>query len=846
MKCCRPLTKACAEQTERITFCSEAIDIDSGYCPAPSILKANTIKYIKPLKSIIVSSFLLLILVWGGPSTAGESSIIDSPLEITQAAFRQVSCMDENRYRFHKDTIRALSYTKMRALRAFCSLDIYADDAIAVLEKLAFYQITFDQVRSFEAFAKLDGITAATSWQLLDLTGDLGFTTMQTISAIANVQGLDGDTVIDFVQRVKKLDDTGNWAVKALFSIQGINRQTARTGLELIETMESEQQLSVEQSCLIPGMDNRTILKVLPLISSLSQQNAMNSKGLFGLEKTTPEQALDWLRHYFSLPQKSAETTYYELSKERQAMLLTSFAAASDYHIREINDLHAVTSGYGTEISTGALAAGGTEMVLKHFLALHPKAQNRYNKALQNAFKSGTTYEAISVLKQATALARTLTAKDLSSANIYILLSRGSELYDSSFRNILVPVLLSRINNGFNSNLLKFLERTDPDNGYVSDFIISCAQKGKLTTFFPNDSGEQRKILDLMAKSAFRDEQSLILFSATFATLLQKLEPAARTYLIQKMVSTIDQADSIFSLQLRVILQFYFDKHPELLSTTDVEIITKLVNRYGRVDLAVYTATDFSRWKSDGRLSSLSIFQQDDDGKISYLSNSRNLLKNGYKPRAAETISLLEKNSPIRKEAERLIARGQVSALYKLSVDTPLIVEYHKTVNGFELSHAVAVYHNKDTQRRLLKKYLTSGMEMFAQRGHSYWREGQLLEPMRQLLKSKEITHSTIPDINRFMSIGSCGGIRIYSEINRLFNNSVDIFATVGTGKAIVNDPYNQKLFEIIATSNDTLTWEEVAGRLTQIFADGRGSDYLQPGSLPAILHKMMDVGSLN
>ena len=86
---------------------------------------------------------------------------------------------------------------------------------------------------------------------------------------------------------------------------------------------------------------------------------------------------------------------------------------------------------------------------------------------------------------------------------------------------------------------------------------------------------------------------------------------------------------------------------------------------------------------------------------------------------------------------------------------------------------------------------------MFAQRGHSYWREEQLLEPMRALLKSGEIKREKIPDINRFLSIGSCGGIRIYSELNRLFDNTIDIFATVGTGKAVVNDPYNQRLFEM-------------------------------------------------
>ena len=443
-------------------------------------------------------------------------------------------------------------------------------------------------------------------------------------------------------------------------------------------------------------------------------------------------------------------------------------------------------------------------------------------------------------------MARKQTARDLSSANIYIVLSRGSELYDSSFRDVLVPVLLSRIKTSFGGNLLNFLTQTDPGNRSVSDFIISCAQKGKLTAFFPKDGAEQRVILDLMAQSAFRDEQSLILFSATFAALLEKLEPSARSYLISKMADTIDKSASIFALQLRVILQYYLNKHPALLSADDRSLIQDLIQRYGTVDLGQYMANDFKRWKEDRNLRSLSIFQHDDDGKISYLSNSRNLLNNGYQPRLSTSLNLLPQNSPATGQARRLMAQGDVASLYRLSVAGQLIIEYHKTVNNIELSHSVAVYQNEADQQRLLKQYLESGMEMFAQRGHSYWREEQLLKPMRQLLESGEISHASIPDINRFMSIGSCGGIRIYSELNRLFNNSVDIFATVGTGKAVVNDPYNQRLFEVIAASGDELSWEEVARRLNPILSDERDSDYLQPGSLPAILHKMMDLRSTN
>jgi hypothetical protein len=96
------------------------------------------------------------------------------------------------------------------------------------------------------------------------------------------------------------------------------------------------------------------------------------------------------------------------------------------------------------------------------------------------------------------------------------------------------------------------------------------------------------------------------------------------------------------------------------------------------------------------------------------------------------------------------------------------------------------------------------------------------------------------------MSLGSCGGIRAYSELANLFNHNVDILATVGTGKAVVNNPYNQFLFEVVANGRTDLSWDDVAEKSSRIFKQGLGEDYLQPGSLPAILHKIMDQKTTN
>ncbi len=804
----------------------------------------------KVSRLFIITIFKLALLL---SFPFGSYGIVNSPAETTLAYFRQVPCLAEDSYHYHKDIVRALSYTRMRAFRAFCSLpDITAAEAIDALQRLVFYPLSFDQVEILETFFTIDTATFEQGWRILETTAGLKFTAIQAASAMNRIAALDTETFFSILNTLLTLDDSGCWAAKALFNVQAIEAPEAAAGLTVIKMMSAAQHISAEKGSIAFSKEPQLVLELLETLRQLPETDAHNMAALFSSEQTTPQSSLFWLHNYFTLPISSEETRYFELSAPQKSTLLRAFSDGSDYLIWKLNNLHSVTNDYGGEIGTTTLVKSSDEQLWEIFKKLHPSARQRYHTPFQRALTEKERYKAVSVLKEATARARKLTAQDLTSANIYILLSRGSELYDSSFRDILVPVLLDRIDRNHHSNLLSFLIETDPENGYISDFIISSAQKGKLTAFFPENPVEQRKILDLVTHSAFQDEQSLILFAATFTTLLEKIQPEVRTYLLDRIISTIQQPDSTFALQLRVILQYYQIEHPDLLSAGDLSKIAKIIKRYGAVDLSPFVATDFSRWKKDGQLASLSIFQYDDDGSISYHSNSRNLISNGYKPRLSPRIALLTESDADQQKAQKLIKQAErnpdrmIGELYSLSAKAPIIVEWYKSVNGIELSHAVAVYHNETRQQELLKQFLEEKMEMFAQRGHSYWRGEQLIEPMKKIIESGAVSSASIAAINRFLSIGSCGGLRIYTELNKLFSNSIDILATVGTGKAVVNDPYNRQLFEIIATTPDTIGWEEIGRRSASIFAEGRGSDYLQPGSLPAILHKMMDIRKLN
>lgn len=57
----------------------------------------------------------------------------------------------------------------------------------------------------------------------------------------------------------------------------------------------------------------------------------------------------------------------------------------------------------------------------------------------------------------------------------------------------------------------------------------------------------------------------------------------------------------------------------------------------------------------------------------------------------------------------------------------------------------------------------------------------------------------------------------------------MDILATIGTGLAMINDPYNKMFFEIIASNSPTITWKNVSQQSSSIFQGERGQDYLLP-----------------
>lgn len=781
----------------------------------------------------------------GVGKTKGDLALEEAIVQ-TEASLAKVK-LDAKQLARAKEQIKGLSYTNMRILRVFCGLpSITAEGIMDALRRLPQAQISYDQLIVLEHFVALPGVDTDAAWLLLKKLGGLDYVAGRVALALSQAENLQPRGMLALLDRLASLKEPGLWAFKAYLEVPGQTADTVDKGLLLIAQMNEKQCWAAEMSCKIAGMNPESALISMSYLPRLSNTNASNARSMFQLPGMTPTASLAWITNYFLLSQENQEALFFTMNAEQQSQLLLAFADGSEYLIWKINNLHDITDVNGQEVGIRVLSSCPLSTLQEIFQRLDGNVQARFNGEFSAGLAAGRG-PAIAALRRATAAARMQAAKDCTTANAYILLSRGSDLYDSSFREILVPVLKARVDSRFGGNLLAFLKTIDQKSVHVSDFIISLAQKGKLVVFFPVPVVEQEQVLDLVARSAFRDEKSLILFSATFMTLLETIQPQTRTYLIAKMLTAIREKDSVFSTQLRVILQYYIQEYPQLVGEVDKIRIRLMMSQYGTLALEQYVKTSFAEWKMDSKLSSLSIFQSDDDGTQSYRSNCQTLMAHGYRPRLSTTFSLMAADGAQGRAAGAQL-KGLLGApsqnlaeIQEMQVRYPLVVDWVKSVHGIEISHSVVVYHNVAHQQELLRQFLKGGHEMFAQRGHSYWRKEQLLDPLQELLKTGAVTDADLTSKQRFLSLGSCGGIRVYSELAMIFHNKVDILATVGTGKAIINDPYNQFLFELVASRSDALSWKTVSDQAAVIFKHGMGEDYLQPGSLPAILHKIMD-----
>ncbi len=802
------------------------------------------------LNTLVFSTLIAFCLALANSST-GHCSIEDAPYDKTITLYKTIIEEDSDQQEKWEQKIRSLSYTNLLVFRAFCTLPtITNDEAKSTLIRLQKVENRYEAATLLKYFCAQPGADATLAWQFLEKLHNTTFVTNTVLDSLTRISVPSASLILPIIDQIEQFREAGKWSAKALFEVDDISYSGLSGGLNILSSLTDAQNWAAERLCQITGINESTSLHGIREIHKLSFGNSWNARSIFLAPKTSPEMALFWLTKFFTLPEKDQERTFLKLTEKKKAALLAAYVEASEKLIWQINNLHDVTDDFGREIGNYRLKILSYAELLHLFSQLGKNSQNLYRKKMSRAITVKNKNAAIEVLHLATRRARKESALVLTSSNIYILLAQGNDLYDSSFRDILVPVLRQQIAASFQNDLLTFLLSTDPGNSYSSNFITNLAQKGKLTHFFPKELDRQKEIIDLVAQSAFQDQDSLILFSATFTRLLLLIDPKVRSHLIDIMLGTINTDNSAHSSQLRVILQHYIEHHRELLPSEQRMKISTMIEEKGKINIESFIRTPFAEWLKDHALQSLSVFQRDDDGISSFFSYCRALIKQGYRPSLSKDYKLTGSVPEQKKELAPLLTASKqqlnnnLNLLFRISAKTPIVIDWKKTLNGTEINHSIFIYQDEAVQQELIAQFLRSGHEMFAQRGHSYWRYEQLIAPFEALNKTETLNAAGIWNKQRFLSIGSCGGIKVYRELNRLFRNRVDILATVGTGKSSINNPYNIALLEIVATDRQGLTWDDVSEKTAAIFSDRQGGEYLQPGSLPAILHKMIYTNS--
>ena len=771
------------------------------------------------------TTVLVLPVLWGlliaGPALA------DNPTDANAVSARQTLAVCEQAG--HKDAAaglaEAMNYNAQRVFRKICATR-GADDGLVRMagEQLLRGRFTYAQAQSYEAIADMPGFGAQHVVSALNSVGSLNFTSSKTLRSFAAMRGATADQALEIIPRFNEASPQVNKAAQSLFSVRGMTVDSAMQILPRVAEMGDKQAQTFIAYIETPGMDPQTVMDGIGYMRHMDTVNLSNARHLFKAKEVGGREALTWLKNYFTQPTARQEAIYDGLGLNQKTALLKGLYDGGEDAIWKINDLHAVTDANGYEYSNARLNSMSAADLQYLFNRLDGVTRSRFG----GQFASGNR---VGVLRQATSAARVQAARDLTTANMYVVMAQGSELYDSSFRDIIVPVMKERIAQKSGGDLLRFLQQIDPENRYVSDFISATAQKGKLTEFFPQDFVRQKEILNLVASSAFKDPDSVLLFSATFSHLLKMLTPEARSHLIGLMERETRGGNPTTATLVRVVLQYYAQSYPELLGTDDRLAISRLLVQQGSVNLDRYQATPFAEWKRDGKIASLSMYHPDDDGRQSFASNASLLMKAGYQLAPSPEYSI----------GGACGTGGGMAELFSTMRARHCAISFVKTVGGVKIVNTQFVYSGKDNQKELLRRFILSGDEMLAQRGHSYWRSEQIIEPLQELLEEGKITPADLRAKQRFLSLGSCGGVKVYTTLTRLFEGSVDLLASIGTGLAMINDPYNKSFCEIVAGSSPGATWNHVAQQTAWIFASGRGQDYLQPGSLTAILHKILD-----
>ena len=440
-------------------------------------------------------------------------------------------------------------------------------------------------------------------------------------------------------------------------------------------------------------------------------------------------------------------------------------------------------------------------------------------------------------------------AKNLLDRDLCILLWTGWELFTSSFRDILIPELQERLK----EKDMWLLE-------YINDVNLSWDMNLKLMTSiierwvfdrFQITEEEWIGIYNLIKDDIFTSKENIVKFSLWLENLFNFWFEKLNKIIVEDLINTYENSWENIKKTISIIFIYSRDR----IKTLDSWLLDKVDEccRYIWEDFGDILSIDSKEWLKDNKLETNSMFDIDVDGKSSFVSFSRELLKNWYKFKINKDFpsninKILEKSNK-RHDLDRTKwkdAKSESKTRDEIVWWLPYeIIQWKlrdikitltKEVNWVEVVHNLTFSNNYD---EFVKGYIASGVEWYIQRGHSYHRRKLIDIPLSELSEEEK---EQLQNRSNFVYIWSCWWMNDYTKISDWFGKKSDVIATTWTWVMAVNNPYVRQVFEYVANNKDKqISWKDVAKDkdIKKIFKQKDWKDYIVPWSLAHLLLKV-------
>lgn len=397
----------------------------------------------------------------------------------------------------------------------------------------------------------------------------------------------------------------------------------------------------------------------------------------------------------------------------------------------------------------------------------------------------------------------------------YILLSKGGELYTSSFKNIVFPQFKRKL---FKSkmDILEFVSRLDPKREYFLSFIKAVSYFNLLHEIVPDDIGHQRRLYDYVLED-YAKNPDLVNSAMNLAPLAEGLlfdkdtKIAYKKELIKKIVKYYKKTDGYKKKVLGMILSSI---SPLMLINSEVsqELIDKIKTEYAKFNqhgksYPEWFKTDF--YKKNKEVYIKQFFYSDKDGIASFNTFVKEALGQGY-----NDLYMLDKY-------------GNQSALSIKKVDYDYIKRWEsslimkKEIKGSVLCFELSITQTQDRSLSFRKDLKSQKYVSLIHRGHSYY------------LNNTFNNYKTTIPYKKLLGLGSCGGYNEVAGIYESTSKNADFFATQGMGTMRINNPLIIAIFENIVSSKGQMSWFDISKNLQRIYdSDTRGKDYFDPSHI--------------